>query len=419
MKLLIVLALVTLATAQMPLPLGYNNMYPGLNADMVLDPTVNPYFINKQQAMFGGNSKYPFTSSFPINTAVPSYGPFIRYGNTIVPIPQQLPFPYGKSPFTPYSPVGPFTPYSSMMGQVPVNTPYFSMGSPNIYNPTGSPSIYNPMMVDPRMGAYSDLVNPYDDESNMISPYGSIEGGRGFTPYSQAALFNMITRGGVGKMDLYSKLILGRTTGLSRKMKEVCPEIDGGLSYVSCLTDAHSKTFRCLKGIESHPRFATCTHKPVIKKAMRDWYVTDFGFHKEVVKCLSTTTYTDKTIEKLSGVPQLPMETELDFIESSSTEEFNSKSTYNVDFGVGTKQCFYKLRKETSKCQEAASRCPKFNKCYIHPIIKTMEYRKHAKQAKFVKMLDSCLAGAIIPDEVVPSTDDSFMPDSIYPDLML
>jgi len=422
MKSLIVLTLAALATAQMPVPWSYGpEVDPWTNTvdTDITNPWVsNPYkwsdFISRQRGVFG-RRHHPFTSTYPWNSVMPSYGPYIRYGNSIVPMPYKH-FPFAKDISHYYSPpVGPFTPYSSSLVN-PLNDPFSS--PVNIpYSPNG-PNVFNPI-VDPRLTTYDQIVSgPYDTDLNSISPYGTID--NNVTPYSQAALFNLITRGGVGKLDLYSKLILGRSTGLNRRMREVCPEVDGGLSYVSCLTDAHSKTFRCLKGIENHPRFATCTHKPIVKKAMRDWYVHDYNWHKEVVKCLATTTYQDKITEKLMGVPQLPSETEIDLDSSSSSEDQpfgGSKTTYNVEFGAGTKHCFYKLRRETSKCHESANLCPKFKKCYMHPIIKTLEYRKHSKQAKFVKLLDSCLGGAIIPEDIVP--EDTIVPDALFPEMML
>jgi len=243
----------------------------------------------------------------------------------------------------------------------------------------------------------------------------------GVTPYSQAALFNLLTRGGIGKLDLYSKLILGRGTGLSHKMREVCPEVDGGLSYVSCLTDAHSKTFRCLKSVQEHPRFLQCSHKPIIKKVMRDWYVHDYNWHKELVNCLSTTTFADKLKEKMGNVvPPVPLDNEMEDI----TDELvptTGQLPYNVEFGVNTRQCFYKLRSTVNRCNELASQCPKFRKCYVHPTIKTLEARKHVKQAKFVKLLDSCLNGVMIPDDIFvgPTADIDPIDTSIFSDIIV
>jgi len=366
---------------------------------------------------------------------LPSYGPYVRYGNT-----------YGISPFG-----------GLMDQQYRFPGQFNTMGGPidpRIMFPYGSivPPQYNPYIQDTMQGRMCGIygctpdqqqqqifpdqmmggINQYTD-TDMISPFSSqlTTGGvldvnslTGVTPFSQAALFNLLTRGGIGKLDLYSKLILGHGTGLSRKMREVCPEVDGGLSYVSCLTDAHSKTFRCLKSVQEHPRFLQCSHKPIIKKVMRDWYVHDYNWHKELVSCLATTTYADKLKEKLGNVvPPVPLDNDMDDItdELIPTTGIQQQLPYNVEFGVNTRQCFYKLRSTVTRCNELASQCPKFRKCYVHPTIKTLEARKHVKQAKFVKLLDSCLNGAFIPEDVVvgPTADIDPIDSSIFSDIIV
>jgi len=240
-----------------------------------------------------------------------------------------------------------------------------------------------------------------------------------FTPYSRSAAWDLLTRSGVNKLDIYAKIMLGSKTGLGRKLREVCPEVDGGISIVSCLIDAHSKGFECLKNVETHPRYHTCTRKPIIKRALRDFYVNDFNFHKELVKCLSTTTETDR-INEANGIVdyasvKAARSSEIDDIQDEKMKPL----TYDVDRKADTRQCFYKLRSKVARCHEVASRCPKFRRCYEHPTIKTLKVVKDRLQTRYVHLMDKCLDGDSLrefDDDVSKELTSMLFPDNVIPE---
>jgi hypothetical protein len=252
----------------------------------------------------------------------------------------------------------------------------------------------NPLNQYGPYGAGIDQLNQYGD-INGLNQYAQQQ--QGYTPYSKAALFHQLTKEGGLKFDLYAKVLLGGKNGLNRKLKEVCPEVDGGLSYASCLTDAHSKTFQCMKKVEDHPRHKVCVHQPIIKKALRDWFNHDITYHKELTNCLSTNNIADQLLQGriagngISKVDSIEKDLKDEIIDSG--DAVDGPVGYDVELGANTKQCFYKLRKTIAKCNQLAVQCPKFRKCYLHPTIKLLGAQKQIYQAKYVQLMDKCLTG--------------------------
>jgi len=211
-------------------------------------------------------------------------------------------------------------------------------------------------------------------------------------------LLNQLTSG--NSWDTYAKTIIGRNKGLGHKLREVCPEVDGGLSYTSCVTEAHVRGFQCLKDVEDHPRFQVCTQKPIIKKVQQEFLVADMQWHKEILKCLSQPTQFD-TIKLQQGIidgsrlgPDDDLSDEVANKEIPRPHLKVDRFGYNVEVGANTRQCFYKMRSKVSECSELAKQCPKFRQCYEHPTIKSLKVHKHLAQAKYVKVMDMCLQGA-------------------------
>jgi len=251
------------------------------------------------------------------------------------------------------------------------------------------------------------------------------------TPFSKNAMFNMLTKG--NNWDVYAKTIFGRNKGLGRKLREVCPEIDGGLSYESCVTEAHTRGFQCLKDVEDHPRYQVCTHKPIVKKFLREFLVTDMEHQKELLSCLSTTTKYDEINLKRGVIDGSRLGPDDDLSDEVANKEIErphlklGRFGYNVEVSANTRQCFYKLRAKVQECSEMAKQCPKFRQCYEHPTIKTLKAQKHISQAKYVKIMDMCLQGTRVPetgifddvigttgirDEIIPGVKD--IQDIIY-----
>jgi len=182
---------------------------------------------------------------------------------------------------------------------------------------------------------------------------------------------------------------------LNRKLHQECPEVDGGISYLSCLLDAKSMGSQCFKMIEDHPQFHQCKRHPIIKRAVRDSFIIETEYVKRLVQCMTTPSPIDDIVAN-NEFDSLPISGGINE-NIKSIEDLEPMAGYDVDVVTTERQCVWKIRSKLNKCDLVALRCPKFKKCYFHPVVKTLLLQRKIVHQKLAHVVDRCLQGSLTP----------------------
>jgi hypothetical protein len=310
-----------------------------------------------------------------------SYGPYARYGSSIV----------------------------DMMADSMEDEPW----GQNVWNPEPFTSEWSriksqmrkPWSVSPMETMLPSSLN-YDPTFTM-DPMN-----QGYTtPFSKVNFFKSMMTPKFGNGRLFAKKFLAHTGLLTRKLHSECPEIDGGISYLSCQLDAKSLGSKCFKMIEDHPQFHQCKRHPIVKKSIRDSLLLETEWQKQLIQCMSIPSISDEIVEN-SEFDSLPISTGInEDIKTVEDMEPMTGTGYDVDVVTTERQCVWKVRSKLNKCDLVALRCPKFRRCFSHPMMRTLQVQRKIVHEKLAVVVDRCLQGSLSPFWGVPqSTPFSTIP---------
>jgi hypothetical protein len=253
-------------------------------------------------------------------------------------------------------------------------------------------------------GLPQQLLNtPFDSEIEQL--YNPLTGVQGLHELKKLQLLARLQS--TGEMTPFSVSPFGID---SVKEVKVCPEVDGGISLVSCIADSHAEGFKCLKQIEEHPRYQMCLAKPSIKKTLKDWHVTALTWHKELLKC---TTVRSTGIDQGEPIVDVPI-VDVPEINDPFNTPFGMPFEQQTEFGLGgrvnptmnqwnqerlpvqgTSTCIRHIRGSINQCTVQAMQCPIFMQCHESMPIKQLKNKTEILQGRFVRMVEKCVQGTL------------------------